>query len=675
MKTVFTLLIGLTMFCAAGIAQSQDRWEELGDRMSRKAERLGEKAEVLGRDLSYRLERGADRLVIIFENWSKDFERRWSDYPTRRSEYSINVEVESGVFLGVESMQISDAKAKKLGFQNLFGAYVTKVFPNSAASDAGLKPFDYIFGVNKKETSAEADLSSLLSEYSPGDYVTFHLIRDNKRGAFDVRLGNTESYDFKNQESPPYLGVSPADGEKEEDLDGVSVEVLANSPAARMGLKNGDVIEYIGNNRIFDWEDLTTAISSHKPGDKIEVKYVRGGKGLLSSGNLSGSQSSARIERDRTLFDPEDAGPRNRPVEPREWVYGASSRGVLGVYTSTVSREKAKSLGYDHHYGGYVTSVYRNSPAEKAGLMPFDYIIGIDKRETNYWNGVTDLLSYYSPGNKVEVHFIRDGKHMTLPVVLGDPDDVMPTSRNSCEDPLLGVNQASGRRGEGVRVSLVKNSTAWDLGLQNGDVILYINGYKIIDWTDLTTAVDMLSPGMTISVEYKRGEKTFKNSEKIKSYAETYRCSNCNCGRVTDVIGDIGDIIREEVETWGDRPTGRQEQKRPDYQVERSDETSSDFLKSKGVDISEDYKLRVDDLKIVQNDANGKFSVSFRLPLSGDTVVKLFNAAGRTVYEYSLGEFSGEFKDEIDIAQNGAGDYYLLVKQGDRYFSNKITLK
>jgi hypothetical protein len=44
------------------------------------------------------------------------------------------------------------------------------------------------------------------------------------------------------------------------------------------------------------------------------------------------------------------------------------------------------------------------------------------------------------------------------------------------------------------------------------------------------------------------------------------------------------------------------------------------------------------------------------------------------IYEYDLGDFSGPFEDQVDIAQNGPGTYFLEVRQGDKSATKKLLL-
>src|SRR5919202_62241 len=73
----------------------------------------------------------------------------------------------------------------------------------------------------------------------------------------------------------PYLGVligSPSNG------NGARVErVIGGSPAAKAGLKAGDVITAFGDDKIGSPDELTAAVATKQPGDNVQVTYRRKG--------------------------------------------------------------------------------------------------------------------------------------------------------------------------------------------------------------------------------------------------------------------------------------------------------------------------------------------------------------------------------------------------------------
>jgi putative serine protease PepD len=70
-----------------------------------------------------------------------------------------------------------------------------------------------------------------------------------------------------------YLGVSIDSSASNALLAGAQ----GNTPAAKAGLKKGDVITAVDGTSIATGDDLSRAIDAHKPGDKITVTYKRGG--------------------------------------------------------------------------------------------------------------------------------------------------------------------------------------------------------------------------------------------------------------------------------------------------------------------------------------------------------------------------------------------------------------
>ena len=52
--------------------------------------------------------------------------------------------------------------------------------------------------------------------------------------------------------------------------------VDANSPAAKAGLKKGDIVTRVNTQRIDDADSLIAAIRSHAPGEKVSLTYTRG---------------------------------------------------------------------------------------------------------------------------------------------------------------------------------------------------------------------------------------------------------------------------------------------------------------------------------------------------------------------------------------------------------------
>ena len=95
----------------------------------------------------------------------------------------------SRAFLGVYSNGISYKKAQKLNFDNENGSYVTGVIDHTAAAEADLQPFDYIFGIDEYRTNSDRSLTGILRKYESGETVTIHFYRNGKQQKKTVELG------------------------------------------------------------------------------------------------------------------------------------------------------------------------------------------------------------------------------------------------------------------------------------------------------------------------------------------------------------------------------------------------------------------------------------------------------------------------------------------------------
>ncbi|GIF49087.1 putative serine protease PepD [Asanoa ferruginea] len=75
--------------------------------------------------------------------------------------------------------------------------------------------------------------------------------------------------------SHPALGVSVTENENG---GGALVSgVTANSPAAKAGLQQGDIVSNFGGQTINTSDDLVSAVQSHKVGDQVQLTYSRNG--------------------------------------------------------------------------------------------------------------------------------------------------------------------------------------------------------------------------------------------------------------------------------------------------------------------------------------------------------------------------------------------------------------
>lgn len=104
--------------------------------------------------------------------------------------------------------------------------------------------------------------------------ANMHVPVDAYKDSSWVRLANSEDWGGDGPSSGPYLGVT---GDPDADEAKVT-EVQPGSPAAKAGIKEGDIILKFDGKEVRDVQALAILVRAKKPGDKVKVQLRRDGK-------------------------------------------------------------------------------------------------------------------------------------------------------------------------------------------------------------------------------------------------------------------------------------------------------------------------------------------------------------------------------------------------------------
>lgn len=169
---------------------------------------------------------------------------------------------------------------------------------------------------------------------------------------------------------------------------------------------------------------------------------------------------------------------------------GYVARGWLGVYIQEVSKNLAESFGLDKPEGALITNVAAGSAAEKGGLQQGDVIIKFNGKAINKSSELPYLVGSVSPGKKVRLLVVRDGKKKTISLVLGElPGEDQLAKRATVEKEEVVVNplnidvapidenmKQKWNLTQGVVVREVREGPAAEVGVLVGDVITSLDG-------------------------------------------------------------------------------------------------------------------------------------------------------------------------------------------------------
>ncbi len=189
------------------------------------------------------------------------------------------------------------------------------------------------------------------------------------------------------------LGVAITDVDKETqkalglpNREGALVSrVEAGSAADKAGIRAGDVIVAFDGERIRRSHDLPIRVARHKPGDRVRVDIVRGGK-------------------------PKTIVVRVEKMPEQEVAHrGASQRLKLGVVLGELDEMTARNLGARVRYGLVVRQVLPGSPAARAGIAKGDVIYRVDGRAIRSMDDFRKLARGFKPGQVLRVMLDRHG--------------------------------------------------------------------------------------------------------------------------------------------------------------------------------------------------------------------------------------------------------------------------
>jgi serine protease Do len=167
---------------------------------------------------------------------------------------------------------------------------------------------------------------------------------------------------------------------------------------------------------------------------------------------------------------------------------GKVTRGRLGVGIQDVNQALAESFGLKKTAGALVTSVEKDSPAAKAGLLAGDVIVRYNDIEVGTSAQLPVLVSNTTPGVVAKLEVVRKGETKRIDIAVGElkSDKVAAAASTDEERGRLGVAvrplSPAEQRESGIAGGLVvENATgaAATAGIQAGDVILSVNNMPV----------------------------------------------------------------------------------------------------------------------------------------------------------------------------------------------------
>lgn len=187
----------------------------------------------------------------------------------------------------------------------------------------------------------------------------------------------------------PLLGISIQDVSQEDaevyglsEIAGVLIEDFPdeNSPARVAGLRRGDVIVAIGEQKVERVGQLQRLVAQFDPGDRIDVHAIRYGKPVDAEITLA--QAPLPEEQPRTT----------RPRTP-------PGAGRIGIQVVELSAQLARQLGFERSGGALISNLVENGAAFRKGVRPHARIIELNQQEVESARDAQSILRTLKSGD------------------------------------------------------------------------------------------------------------------------------------------------------------------------------------------------------------------------------------------------------------------------------------
>jgi serine protease Do len=197
---------------------------------------------------------------------------------------------------------------------------------------------------------------------------------------------------------------------------------------------------------------------------------------------------------------------------------GTVTRGWLGVGIQDLTPALSEYYGIKDQKGVLVTQVYKEDPADKAGMRPNDIIVAVDGKPVDSSHELSTIIAGLPVGNQTQITILRDGKEKTLDVQLAKRQDSEPIAKqdNRNEKSELGLqvkelNPESARQlgfaedEKGVLVVDVQpGGKAEQAGIRQGDLVKEVNRKPVRTVDGLTREVEKAKDGKAMQLLVKR---------------------------------------------------------------------------------------------------------------------------------------------------------------------------
>ena len=188
------------------------------------------------------------------------------------------------------------------------------------------------------------------------------------------------------------------------------ITVHPGGPADRAGLKAGDLIKSVNGRKVDSPKAYRFAAETLDAGQSVQIEALRGAKTITAQITLAKELKA----------------------------YRHPYLGVIAARTDATANDEVE---LERTPGVELLHVFRDGPANKAGVEGGDRLVAINDQPTNGRGVALERLAAIAPGETVELGISRQGKPRKVSVTTAPlsmaPDPLSPSEGKSTETPLV----------------------------------------------------------------------------------------------------------------------------------------------------------------------------------------------------------------------------------------------
>jgi C-terminal processing protease CtpA/Prc len=204
-----------------------------------------------------------------------------NETPDRRAE-SPRSDIAREIRAGAEGEEYRPQRQLGLTFEGQDDLVVGQVAPGSTAADAGLRPRDRILSIDGRPITGQRRFAAFLSAIT-GRRVPVVIEREGRQYTVQLMPGDIN-------ERGAWLGVYLQDSDQQERGARIT-QVYPAGPAARAGLRPGDLILRVNDQAVQSTPDLIATVDAMKPQTKVALRIMRGQQEMDATAVLASRDS------------------------------------------------------------------------------------------------------------------------------------------------------------------------------------------------------------------------------------------------------------------------------------------------------------------------------------------------------------------------------------------------